>query len=298
MQEQLSQDDFDDSQDNLPHQKQENVTNPAQDNKFSSPHMPLSPPVQPKSILKSNLRLDNLNSNSPQSPNKTQKNTSFVTKPTPQSLKFDNTAKYDQSGQKADNSKYDHNVNSKYDPKLLKYDANNIKYPEQMHKMMGKYEQDFSHNNLNLQNVPKLEANTGNNNVAPINHLAQNMSNMNMSASDVYNREMEPIQRYDIQSHEEEMMGYSAPPPPERGSSFAVMSHQQALRSSVSVTSQLTETLAAGGAAQLVATKDKRVSFHRPQSLEQSSTNMFSPGDSHGREDPDVTILYNTLFFF
>jgi len=89
-----------------------------------------------------------------------------------------------------------------------------------------------------------------------------------------------------------------APPPPERGSSYAVMSQQSALRSNGSTTSNLPPT------SQQPASM-KRVSFHDSNANSESMLRNVSSGTSNPpsismdtiREDPNVSNLITYIFF-
>jgi len=90
-----------------------------------------------------------------------------------------------------------------------------------------------------------------------------------------------------------------APPPPERGSSYAVMSQQSALRSNGSTTSNLPPT------SQQPASM-KRVSFHDSNANSESMLRNVSSGTSNPpsismdtiREDPNVSNLIFLHTFF
>jgi len=90
-----------------------------------------------------------------------------------------------------------------------------------------------------------------------------------------------------------------APPPPERGSSYAVMSQQSALRSNGSTTSNLPPT------SQQPASM-KRVSFHDSNANSESMLRNVSSGTSNPssismdtiREDPNVSNLFITYISF
>jgi len=90
-----------------------------------------------------------------------------------------------------------------------------------------------------------------------------------------------------------------APPPPERGSSYAVMSQQSALRSNGSTTSNLPPT------SQQPASM-KRVSFHDSNANSESMLRNVSSGTSNPpsismdtiREDPNVSNLLITYISF
>lgn len=84
-----------------------------------------------------------------------------------------------------------------------------------------------------------------------------------------------------------------APPPPERGSSYAVMSQQSALRSNSSTSSNIALT-------PLTSSTIKRVSFHDPNANSETTPRNLMPGNlntssSMGmvtiREDPNVRSL-------
>lgn len=257
------------------------------------------PSIQPKSILKSNLRLENLNSNSPQSPNKSQKNASFSTNLTPQSLKFDNVSKYESPTQKYDlvNSKYDHNINNKYDTNVpSKYDTNPSKYtPDQITNVTTKYDQQYAYNMNSNPTMPKFETNA---NVVPTGQLTQAMGDLYVNSSATYNRldTANSNVRYD-QYYNQESTLQNAPPPPERGSSFAIMSHQQALRSNLSTSSQMSVP---NQNSNTLGMKDKRVSFHDNDLTPLSVSSNIEKQDSEMvmiREDPDVSIAETEFIF-
>lgn len=90
-----------------------------------------------------------------------------------------------------------------------------------------------------------------------------------------------------------------APPPPERGSSYAVMSQQSALRSNGSTASNLPPT------SQQPASM-KRVSFHDSNANSESMLRNMSSGTSNPpsmsmdiiREDPNVSHCFLCMTFF
>lgn len=226
---------------------------------------PSIPSIQPKSILKSNLKLDNLNSNSPHSPSKAQKNASFSANLTPQSLKFDNVAKYD------------YNVNNKMETMSAS------KYPEQTSSNLATY-------------MPKYDMNN-----TAANQLSQSMGDLYVNSSTSYSRtdNLNSNVKFDNQ----DFLNNSAPPPPERGSSFAIMSQQQALRSNLSVVSQPSimnqnNNLSVNNNTNV---KDKRVSFHDKDYSSSLLTTLNNDNQDNEpvvimREDPDVCMIYYYLY--
>lgn len=94
--------------------------------------------------------------------------------------------------------------------------------------------------------------------------------------------------------------GNDAPPPPERGSSYAIMSQQNVLRSNISTASNIP-------VGSLQSSSIKRVSFHDPNAnVEQiprsnTSINPSTPSSitmDTIREDPNVSYLFILLLIF
>lgn len=109
--------------------------------------------------------------------------------------------------------------------------------------------------------------------------LSQDMANMQINKRNDYNPQQGDDQRYGEYWRQEIETHTGAPPPPERGSSFAVMSQAQAIRSNLS-------------ALGLGPPRDKRVSFHDNdrQSSVPAEVNEQQNVPPPLREDPDKFI--------